>query len=355
MGSILIKNGRLWDGVRFFDADILSENGVITAIGGNIQANANFTYDATGMIVSPGLVDIHIHMRGTEPDRFGIDADMSTIPFGVTAAADAGGAHASEEIVKNHLVKNVTFVRVPIRNNQPDFQSAERKLALYPTTAIGLKVYFDTNSSEVTDIAPLAEICRYAKTHDLLVMVHCSNSPTPMSEILEVLNPGDILTHAFHGGVHTARDDDYKSMMEAKKRGVIIDAGFAGHIHTDFAVFRKAVSLGVLPDTISTDITRASAYMRGGRFGMTMCMSMAKEAGMEEADIFRAVTTTPARVLGKSDQWGHLAVGRKTDIAVFRYGHEPFSLSDKAGNVIESENSYRCKMTIANGIIVWRD
>ena len=278
MAKILIKNGRIWDGNRFYFADILTDGEYISKIEDRIDDEANYTFDATGMIVTPGLVDCHIHMQGTEPDRFGINPEMSTIPFGVTAAADAGGAHACEELTKHYLVKNVTFVRVPIRNNQPDFQSAERKLALYPTTAIGLKVYFDTNSSEVTDIAPLAEICRYAQAHGLLVMVHCSNSPTPMSEILEVLNPGDILTHAFHGGVHTARDDDYKSMMEAKKRGVIIDAGFAGHIHTDFAVFRKAVSLGVLPDTISTDITRASAYMRGGRFGMTMCMSIDRKS-----------------------------------------------------------------------------
>lgn len=355
MSSLLIKNGRVWDGQRFFYADVLIRDELVERIAENIDIEADYTYDATGKIVSAGLVDCHIHMSGLEPDRYGINAEMSCIPFGVTAAADAGGAHGNKALSDACLVKNVVFTKVAIKNNKPDFIFTEKKLELYGNKIIGLKVYFDTKSTDVQSISPLIEICQYAHARNLLVMVHCSNSPVPISNILEILSPGDILTHTYHGGINTAKEDHFASIQSAKNRGVIIDAGFAGHIHTDLSIFCDAVKQGILPDTISTDITRASAYKRGGRYGMTMCMSMARTAGMCEDDIFRAVTSIPAKALGKEGQWGCLAVGGCADIAVLEYGNEPYSLTDKAGNTLEDTQGYRCKMTVANGVIVWRD
>ena len=88
---------------------------------------------------------------------------------------------------------------------------------------------------------------------------------------------------------------------------------------------------------------------------MTMCMSIARHMGMSEVDIFKAVTVTPARVLGKEDAWGTLNVGGNADIAVFEYTGEGFSLTDKAGNHIEDKNGYRCVLTVADGQIIYRD
>ena len=355
MAGILIKNGRIWDGNRFLFADVLIRDGIIERIAPDLSDDGAYLFDAEGMLVTPGLVDIHVHMAGTEPDRYGIHPEMSAIPFGVTAVADAGGAHANGELVSTYLVKNVTFVRVDIRDNTPDFSVTEKKLAMYADQAIGLKAYFDAKSGHVRDIAPLERICAYAREKNMPLMVHSTGTPVPMARLLETLAPGDILTHAFHGGAHTAAEDHYESMAAAQKRGVVIDAGFAGHIHTDFGVLRGALEKGILPDTISTDITRASAYKRGGRYGMTMAMGMARVAGMEEADILRAVTSTPGKILGKGDRWGILQEGGCADVAVLQYGREPFSLTDAAGNTLASENSYRCKLTVANGNVVWRD
>lgn len=355
MANILIKNGRVWDGNAFLEVDILTDGPKIGAIGPNLEGEGAFVYDANGMLVTPGLVDTHIHMSGPEPDKFGIQAELSTIPFGVTAAADAGGAHADHYLAQTHQLKNVTFVTVPIRDNAPDFAPAERKLALYGDLAIGLKVYFDTNNPHVRSSRPLAEVCAYAKSRSLKVMVHCSNSPTAMAEYLPLLSAGDILTHAYHGGNHSAADDSFSALLDAKKRGIVIDSGFAGHIHTDLEVFKAAVAAGVLPDTISTDITRASAYMRGGRYGMTMCMSMALTAGMQEADILRAVTTTPAKVLKKEGLWGCLKPGGTADIAVFDYTNEGYCLTDRFGGTLSDTRGYRCKLTVSDGVILWRD
>jgi imidazolonepropionase-like amidohydrolase len=83
-------------------------------------------------------------------------------------------------------------------------------------------------------------------------------------------------------------------------------------------------------------------------------MSMARHMGMSEIDIFRAVTANPAKVLGKSDEWGYLRVGRIADIAVLDYTDEGFDLTDKAGNHIESKNGYRCVLTVSDGQVVYK-
>ena len=280
---------------------------------------------------------------------------MSCFPFGVTAAADAGRKIGNPSVLEYLMLKNVVFISTSITNDQVDFVELEHLINCFGDRVVGVKVYFDTTMSEVTSVKVLSDICEFAKERNLRVMVHCSNSPTPMSVILDTLNEGDILTHAYHGGCNNASEDNFECIKNAKKRGVVIDAGFAGHVHTDFKVLEEAIKEGALPNTISTDITKNSAYTRGGRYGMTMCMDFAKHYGMKEEDIFKAVTSTPAKVLGKENEWGYLKVGRVADIAVFDYVDSHFSLVDKAGNHIEDTKGYRCVLTISNGQIVYKD
>ena len=350
MRILLIKNGKIWDGEKFFHGDICVSDGKISEIAENIEnENAYFVYDASGKIVSPGLVDIHTHMLG----YYGINADLSTIPFGVTAAADASAEPGCRDKYENYLVKNKVFVTAEIRDNKAVFSNVEKMLEHYGDKAIGLKVYFDTTISEVRDITPLKEICAYAKDQKLLTMVHTSNSPVPMTEIVSTLNAGDILTHAYHGGVHNASEDDFECFKKAKEKGIIVDAGFAGEVHADFKIFENAIKCGAAPDTISTDITKFSAYKRGGRYGLPMCMGIAKASWMKEEDIFRAVTSSPAKALRKEDEWGYLQIGRNADIAVFDCGEE-FSITDKNGCNVKYDNSYFCTLCIVDGEIVYR-
>ena len=350
MGKILIKNGKVWDGEKFYFANVLTDNGIIHSISPDINEDAEYTYDAYGKIVSVGLVDAHVHMRGLNKS-FGIQAELSCIPFGVTSAADACGACGDKALLDSFMVKNVVFVPVEIRNNKACFETVEKKLEDYGEKASGLKVYFDAKQPEIKDIKPLCEVVEYAEKNNLIVMVHCSNSPVPMQEIFDTLRKDDILTHAYHGGNNNVSVDNFECIKIAQSRGVIIDAGFAGHIHTDFRVFEDAVKCGAVPDVISTDITRFSAYKRGGRYGMTMCMSVAREVGMSEENIFRAVTSTPARVLGV--EAGRLFEGCVADLCVIGVG-ESFSLTDKEGNTVQSDNGYKCLLTVKNGQILYR-
>lgn len=354
MSKILMKSGKIWNGECFSYGDVLVNNGIIEKIAACIDENADFTFDASGKIVSCGLVDMHVHFKGVSSDAFGINAEMCTLPFGVTAAADASGVSGDETALKRLGVKNKVFVCAEFKDNRAQFDNTQKMMERYGKKCGGIKVYYDTAQADISGAEPLQEVVRFAENNNLPVMVHSSNSPITMPELLNILRGGDILTHAYHGGKNNVSDDGYECIRSAKKRGVIIDAGFAGHIHTDFNIFETAIKRGAVPDVISTDITRASAYKRGGRYGMTMCMSMARSAGMCEEDIFRCVTAAPARALGMKDEWGVLKEGGCADICVLEYADEGFDLTDPRGNRIMSENGYRCILTIADGEVVYR-
>lgn len=354
MAGILIKNGRVWNGEEFLYADVLTDGEYIYKIAKNITDHADFEFDATGMIVSPGLVDLHVHLKGIAPKAYGIQAEMSSFPFGVTAVNDAGSIHGDRFLLDSFAVKNTVFVGTDILNNHADLSNAELLLVKYGDKAIGVKVVFDKTISDVCDISPLKEICDYARARDLKVMVHCSHSPVSMKSIIEELSPGDILTHAYHGGKNSCCDNDFEAFAIARKKGVIIDSGFAGYVHTNFKNFEDSIKMGYLPDTISTDITVCSAYRRGGRYGMTMCMSIAKELGMDEHHVFKAVTSNPAEALGKGSQWGRLLEGRTADIAVFQFCDEGFSLTDNSGHCVQNNSGYRCVLTLCDGQVVYR-
>ena len=351
--KLLIKNGRVWDGERFYYADVLTDNKVISAIAPQIDEKANFVFDATGMTVSAGLVDIHMHMAGISGDEYAIEVHSACYPFGVTAACDAGARKGSHALLASFGVKNAVFADSVIKNNTLDEVATTRNLALYGSKAIGIKLFYDETGGKLTTSKPLEEVCAYARSRNLKVMVHCNHSPTSMLSIVEILSAGDVLSHVYHGGKNGCMEEDYAAFRLAREKGVVLDAAFAGHVHTDFAVLRKAFADGWFPDTISTDLTKNSAFKRGGRYGLTMAMSIARTAGMEEADILPAVTTAPAKALGQP--WGRLQVGSAADIAVLEYTNEAFCLTDKAGNILENTEGYRCCLTVADGIVVYRD
>jgi len=351
---VLIKNGRVWDGEQFFFADVLTDGKTILKLAPNIDEKAAFVYDATGQIVSAGLVDCHAHMRGLSGSVYAFPSEMACFPFGVTAAVDAGSQSGEEASAAQMAVKTLVCAEAKIENDHLNREITAQRLSRYGSRALGIKLYFDDTFENIRTAAPLQEVCRFARQQGVKVMVHCSHSPIPMADIVAILSPGDILTHIFHGGKHDCTENDFAALRLAKETGIVLDAGFAGHVHTDFGVLRKAFAAGFFPHTISTDITCNSAFRRGGRYGMTLCMSMARAAGMEEADIFKAVTSHPAQVLGKASQWGCLQVGRTADIAVFDYTDEGFDLTDKKGNRLCSQEGYRCLLTVSDGQIVYR-
>ena len=353
MSSILIKNGKIWDGEGFDFSDVRIENGLIVEIAKQINVGADFVYDAEGQIVSAGLIDAHIHLRKMSSDLLGI-GEWACFPFGVTAASDAWIEQDSAVKESANMLKSVGFIGTWISDNHLHTERVEPLKKIWQEKALGVKICFDAKDTDARDITPVREAVECAEKYGLKVMVHCNHSPVPMMEIVKALRKGDVLTHPYHGGQNNASEDGFDCLHYAKEKGVLLDAGFAGHIHTDFGVYREAVKQSCAPDTISTDLTLWSAFKRGGRYGLTACMNIAKVCGQDEESIFKSVTSTPAKVLGKAEEWGYLKEGRTADIAVIAYEEDRYDLTDFNGNRVAWEKGYKCKLTVANGEVVFR-
>lgn len=353
MGTILIKNSRIFDGHRFLSGDVFIRDGVVEKLGGVATEPAGFTFDAAGMTVLPGLVDVHMHIKGLSPDRWAAPADNSCLSFGVTAAADASSVFGDTKTFDAFGIHACAFVLTGTQKSAARLEQVDRDLRKYGDFAAGIKLCYDVNDDpNIRDAEALAEISLFAKERGLRLTVHTSNCPIPMEELLAALNPGDIATHIYHGGGHTAIEDGFACLQRAKKRGVLLDAGLAGKSHVSFAIMKDAIAAGVGPDLISTDLVKQTAFRTGGRYGLPMCMSISRQLGMQEEDIFRCVTSAAGQALGRP--WGQLAEGGAADLCVLEYADEPFDLTDNKGYRLCSDTGYRCRLTILGGEIAYR-
>lgn len=353
MAQTLLKGGRIFDGERFFDGNVLIENGKILAIGKTEAENA-IIYDVSGCIVTAGLIDIHTHFSEMGNMQFGYPADMASIPFGVTYAVDCGALYSNPAVLDSLSVETKVFIPVYLTNGDINYNAMEEIIKSYGDRLVGIKIYFDKTLNNQIDIELVKKVCEYARQKNLKVMVHCSNSPTPMLDIINALDKGDILTHAYHGDCSTIEEDNYIAYKTAKEKGVIIDAGMAGGVHTNFKIFKRAIENGIIPDTISSDITKFSAYMRGGVYGLPMCMSIARLLGMAEEGVFKAVTSNAKKAVNAID-WANMEVNAPATISVLKWDNTKIDITDKDGNNVTSSQGYVCKMTMKNGQILYRN
>lgn len=352
--DILIKNGILFDGHKFYGKkDVLVSKGKIKNIADFINESAHIVFDAKDKIVLPGMIDIHTHIYGISDDGIGAPADSSCFPFGVTSVGDGCSEFGFQEAIDAIKTKVFAFVPVWVKNGVPDLKTTEKLIEKFKDKVVGVKAYFDVTVSKETTLDILNEICEFARTKNLPVMVHCSNSLSSMFDIVNVLSKGDILTHIYHGGNNNCLKDNYSAFLLAKEKGVILDCGFAGHVHVDFDVFEKAMADGYFPNTISTDLTNLSTYYRGGNYGLTLCMGLCRQYGMPEVEVLKAVTSNAANALGKSEL-GSIKIGSNADLTVIKYENAPFDFTQLTSNGAEGQKQYKCYLTLSDGQIVWR-
>ena len=186
MTTLLLKNGRVFDGEKFFNGDVLIENGKISAIGKMEQAYG-VVIDCKNCIISSGLVDIHTHLSEMGNQAFGFPADMATIPFGVLYAVDACAEYTDVAYLDKLCVATAVLIPIQLQGETLNYEEMQRRLNLYGDKAIGVKVYFDESLRNGTTKEHLRLACKFARERNLKVMVHCSYSASPMAEIVELL------------------------------------------------------------------------------------------------------------------------------------------------------------------------
>jgi dihydroorotase len=377
---IWIKGGDVLDpsqGLRG-KRDIGIRFGLIEAVESDIPAaRAMRVLEAGGKLVTPGLVDLHTHVYPYGSGG-GIPAD-ELVPLACTttcvSAGDAGAGNFAafrRFIVAGTRTRLYAFVHIanigltsfPISElptiDFADVDAAARTVAENSDMVLGVKVRMSENIINKLGLEPLRRsiaACEKAGS-GARVMCHIGGVETRelMKQILELLRPGDILTHAYTGapnlgGIFTNIVQEGRLIPEAlaaKRRGVIIDVAHGGGSF-DFTVAEAAIAQGCLPDTISSDIHVVSGNTEGMPY-LPWVMSKFLALGFTLDQVVTMATINPAKVIGRMPKLGTLQVGAPGDIAIMELVDGPVSFVDTRNNRREGRAYLKPVQTVTAGI-----
>lgn len=376
--DLLIKNGHVIDAKNNIDGvmDVAIQGNKIVQVARNITQAAKKTVDATGLYVTPGLIDLHgHHFWGTQPNAYlsnsftALPPDGFTFRAGVTTAVDAGGAGwRNFDLFKSNVIDrsrtrmfaflNIVGAGMSGGANEQNMADMDPKLAAMTAKAnkehiVGIKLaHYEGNEWEPTERAVKA-----GEMAGIPVMVDFGRSEVPYLSmktlLLEKLRPGDILTHCY-GGVSGREKvvEDGKLMpwaLEAQKRGIIFDVGHGGGSFL-FSQAIPAIKQGLKPNSISTDLHTGS--MNAGMKDMLNVMSKMLNIGLTLKEVITASTWNPAQIISKTEL-GNLSVGSPADVAVFSLDKGSFGYIDVSGAKITGDKKLTCQLTILDGRVVW--
>jgi dihydroorotase len=375
--DFLIKNGHVIDPRNKLSAvrDVGIKDGKVAAVAANIApARALKTVDAAGLYVTPGLVDIHVHLFvGTKKNDYA-SGDWSVFPDGftlrscVTTVADAGspGWRNFEEyksrIIDTSKTRVTAFLNIvgagmgsgPIEQNVADMEvkpTADMALK-YKGVVVGIKSAHFTGP-EWTPYERAEEVGRIAKIPVMVDFGSNVRAGRSLSDLLtKYFRPGDIYTHMY-GGSRGEQNPETKgpsqAMLDGRKRGVFFDVGHGGSSFR-WSTAVPLMKAGFIPDSISTDLHTGS--MNAGMKDMLNVMGKFLAMGMSLDDVILRSTSNPAREI-QLDQLGHLSVGAPADVAVLRVEKGKFGFVDPRGGVMEGSQRLACEMTVRDGKVVY--
>lgn len=372
--DIRIMNGTIIDpeqGISGSGEVLIKGNRIVESQPG-ATVEAGQTIDAQGCLVMPGLIDFHAHLFNGGTDA-GINPDVSLLPMGVTTAVDAGSCGAAnyesfvQAIVNHNQMRLFGLLNVSsggiITNlfheelNPVCYDEAniKRLLERYSGQIVGLKVRQSTEIVGELGMKPLEATIKVAEQLNCPVVVHTTNPPGPIEEIINYLRPGDVFCHVHHGTGQTILSEDGKvkrSLFKAQDAGILFDAA-NGRNNFSLKVAAQAIEEGFLPDIISSDVTSGTLY---GKFvfGLPYVMMKYLNLGMSIEQIVAACTMVPARFVGMQGQIGTLKPGAFADVAIFRLSRKEVIMGDKFGNSITADQYLLPQLTILNGKIVFK-
>ena len=334
--DLVIAGGRV---VGAGDVDVGVRDGRIAAIGPALDGAV--VVDAAGLLVTPGLVDLHTHVipRFT---YWGIEADPLAARSGVTTWVDAGsaGAYAIDglrhDIAARSRVRIRAFLNISsIGLVAPTHELANRayldaglcaEAALrHPDFVVGIKARIDRFTVGALGLEPLDAALAAAERAELPLMVHIAHGPPEVEQVLEKLRPGDIVTHCATGAsMSLVRDGRVlNAALDAVRRGVVLDLGH-GVGGFSFAAAEALLEAGAGPAVISSDAHQLS--VRGPMYDLPTCLTKLLALGMPLDDVIAAATSTPAALLG--EPLGTLTPGAPADIALLALEDGPFPIYD---------------------------
>jgi dihydroorotase len=373
--DFLLKGGHVIDPRNRISAvlDVAIADGKVAAVAANIApADALKVVDASGYYVTPGLVDIHVHVYAGTGERGSYAGDNSVYPdgftlrSGVTTVVDAGGSgwrnfeDFKQRIIDRSRTRVLALLNI-VGNGMRGgrFEQDLADMEAQPTADMALRykgvvVGVKTAHYEGPEWTPVERAVQAGTRASIPVMVDFgSNRPErPMSELVtKKLRPGDIYTHTF-SGLRNEQTDTGRvnpAMWDARKRGVIFDVGHGGGSFS-WRIAVPAIEEGFLPDSISTDLHTSS--MNAGMKDMLNVMDKFLAMGMSLDDVVLRSTWNPAREIGREDL-GHLSVGAPADITVLGLERGTFGFVDMYGSRLRGTQKLTCELTLRDGKVVY--
>lgn len=378
--DLLIKGGHVIDPKNKIDSqmDVAITAGKISAVAPNIPSNtAKIVVNANGLYVTPGLIDMHVHVfNGNKPGSYIADGNTSvpvdafSFRAGVTTVVDAGSSGwrnfplFKEQTIDKAQTRvlallNVVGTGMYGRYEEQDVSDMNPEMIAYmisrtyPQILVGIKSAHYWGGFTSVDRAVEA-----GKLANVPVMVDFGEHSPPNSIedlFMKHLRPGDMFTHTYSYGPNnreTVADSNGKVkpfIFEAQKRGIIFDVGHGGGAFT----WRQAIpsiQQGFKPDVISSDLHTAS--MNGGMKDMANLLSKFLNIGMTLQEVILRSTANPAKVI-KRPELGNLSVGAEADIAVFNLRKGNFGFTDVRRAKIEGNQKLEAELTLRAGRVVW--
>ena len=361
--DLILKGGRLIDPWNSVDmtGDLAIRDGRIAAVGADVDGEAAQTLDMAGLLITPGLIDIHVHVYG---GYFGwLFPDQHSLPNGVTTVVDAGGAgYRTLQEFRETIVEPATTRVLALLNivgagmvGAPEQDTGDMDpgpcaaaVRQHPELLVGVKsAHFSGPGWESAGGGIAA-----ARQSDTIVMIDFAPQPTrTYQELLERMGPGDMHTHMYAAHIPLL-DADKKVSAEvraARERGVLFDTGHGGGSFW-FRIAAPALEQGFPPDTISTDLHKTSRMLPNAL--MPIVMSKFLALGMPLPEVIYRATQRPAEVI-RRPELGHLSVGAGADVAVFALNEGNFGFVDTGRARLRGTQRLECQLTIRDGKIVW--
>jgi dihydroorotase len=345
--DLLIAGGRLIDPAQNLAAprDIAIANGKIALIATGIpRARARQVVDASGKLVTPGLIDLHGHVydRGI---TISIDPDAVGVTKGVTTIVDGGSAGAGtfagfrryvidRAATRVYALLNISTIGLVVSNElyldprMIDPQAAVRTIQDNRDVILGIKVRITGRDADVAhDIEVMKKARQASDAAGVPIMLHWTNE----LRLLAMLKSGDILTHPFNperAGPNCIGPDGkvLPQILALKGRGIFTDFSHGGHLLWETA--EKAAQQGWFPDTLSTDIHRAHVAPNGAVIDLVTTISKFLYLGLPLEQAIEKVTSAPARILKFPEKIGTLEVGATADVAVLDVEQGAFEFLD---------------------------
>ncbi len=377
--DMLLKGGHMIDPRNNIDSpmDIAITDGKIAAVDKEINpGQAGRVVDVSGLYVTPGLIDIHVHVfMGNKPGAYIADGATSVMPdgftfrSGVTTVVDAGSSgwrnfrQFKEQTIDKADTRvlallNIVGTGMTGRFEEQDVSDMNPEMTahmitrLYPEILVGVKSahYW----GDFTQVDKAVEAGRLA---DVPVMVDFGEHDPPNSIeslFLEHLRPGDMFTHTYASIDQREAVVDESGrvkpfVFKAREKGIVFDVGHGGGSFT-WQQAIPALQQGFEPTVISTDLHTQS--MNGAMKDMCNVLSKFMAIGMELEEVISRATWIPAQVIDCPDL-GHLSVGAEADIAVLRLREGDFGYVDVRRKKVPGSQRLEAELTLRAGRVVW--